>query len=452
MFYTTPQAAGTNQYLNIGYVQNNFEGPQTAGATYNPAAVLPNGNYLHQHMFRGFLNAGGTPGEAIDASQTGVITRTVTYTLPAAINGVDLNIGELEFFAFLHEGQNTFEDSKIISAAEVTPTYVNVPAATAILQSINNEFNIGCATNGSISPIVKVKNSGDAISALSFSSTVNGGAPVVYNWTGNIPAFGTADITIPALNFSPVASNSVTVTLTSVNGGAGTVGATASASKNITKAATATGTMITLEIMTDNYPAETTWQLLNSSNTAVANGGPYVGNGQNAGGADALKTKTHDITLPGSDCYSLKLMDSYGDGFTYGTNPAGGYGFRIKQGANTLYTNLKAPFDFGGATTVDGVLNFVLGINENEEVLTMFNIYPNPAQNEATLDIATNNNSKVSYQVVNALGQVVIADDLGTVNGQKTVNVNTSKLNGGMYFVNITINGVSTQKPLSIIK
>jgi hypothetical protein len=68
------------------------------------------------------------------------------------------------------------------------------------------------------------------------------------------------------------------------------------------------------------------------------------------------------------------------------------------------------------------------------------------------LDIATNNNSKVSYQVVNALGQVVIADDLGTVNGQKTVNVNTSKLNGGMYFVNITINGVSTQKPLSIIK
>jgi hypothetical protein len=403
-------------------------------------------------MFRGFLNAGGTPGEAIDASQTGVITKTVTYTLPAAINGVELNIGELEFFAFLHEGQNTYTNSKIISAAEVTPTYVNVPAATAILQSINNEFNIGCATNGSISPIVKVKNSGDAISALSFSSTVNGGTPVVYNWTGNIPAFGTADITIPTLNFSPVASNSVTVTLTSVNGGAGTVGATASASKNITKAATATGTMITLEIMTDNYPAETTWQLLNSSNTAVANGGPYVGNGQNAGGADALKTKTHDITLPGSDCYSLKLMDSYGDGFTYGTNPAGGYGFRIKQGANTLYTNLKAPFDFGGATTVDGVLNFVLGINENEEVLTMFNIYPNPAQNEATLDIATNNNSKVSYQVVNALGQVVIADDLGTVNGQKTVNVNTSKLNGGMYFVNITINGVSTQKPLSIIK
>ncbi len=452
MFYTTPQTAGTNHYLNVGIVQNNYEGPQTAGSTWNPDAVLPNGNYLHQHMFRGFINTGGTWGETIDASTPTVITKTITYTLPAALNGVDMNIGDLQFFAFLHEGHNALTNSKIITAAEVTPSYVNVPGATANLNGINNDFNIGCATNGAISPIVKVKNSGAAITALTLSSSVNGGSATTYDWTGNIPAFGSADITIPTLNFTPGSTNNVVVTLTSVNNGSGTVGATATASKSIVKAATATGTVITLEILTDNYPAETTWEMLNAANTVVASGGPYVGNGQNAGGADALKTKSHDITLPASDCYSIKLMDGYGDGFTYGTNPGGGYGFRIKQGTTTLYSKVQAPYDFGTASTINGVLNFVLGINENEEVLTVFNIYPNPAQNSTTLEIATNNESKVSYKIVNALGQVVLSDDLGSVNGQKTVNVNTSKLNAGMYFVNFDINGISTQKPLSIIK
>lgn len=452
IFYTTPQTAGTNHFLNVGIVQNNYEGPQTAGSTWNPDAVLPNGKYLHQHMFRGFINTGGTWGETIDASTPTVITKTITYTLPAALNNIDMNIGDLQFFAFLHEGHNTYNNSKIITAAEVTPTYLNVPAATANLQGINNEFNIACASSGAISPIVKVKNSGEAITSLAFSTAVNGGSGSTYNWTGSIPAFGSADITIPTVNFTPGSTNNVTVTLTSVNGGAGTVGATSTATKGIIKAATASGTVITLEVLTDNYPGETTWQLLNSANTAVANGGPYAGNGQNAGGADALKTKTHDITLPASDCYSLKLMDEYGDGFTYGSNPGGGFGFRIKQGTTLLYSKVQAPYDFGASTTIDGVLNFVLGINENQEVLTVFNIYPNPAQNSTTLEIATTNESKVSYRIVNALGQVVLSDDLGSVNGQKTVSVNTSKLNAGMYFVDFNINGISTQKSLSIIK
>lgn len=450
IFYTSPFAAGTNHYLNIGILQNNFEGPQV-GASLNPAAVLPNGKYLHQHIFRGFINAGGTWGETIDASQTGVITKTVTYTLPAAITSIPLELGELEFFAFVHQGHNTYNNSKIFTGAKVKPSYTNVGTAKANLMAINNEFNIGCSTSGSVSPIVKVKNTGDAITALVFSTDVNGGTPATYNWTGNIPAFGTADITIPALNFTAGETSNLHVTLTSVNGGAGTIGDSSMVTKSISQAGTATGTAITLEVLTDNYPTETTWEILNSSNVVVASGGPYAGSA-NGGGADALKVKSHNVVLPASDCYSVKLKDSYGDGLQYGVNPGGGFGFRILQGTTLKYSNVKSSYDFGYDATVNGVLNFTLGTKENDDVLTIFNIYPNPAKDEATLEIATSGDSKVSYKILNSLGQTVIQDDLGSVNGQKVVQVNTAALGAGIYFVNFNIDGVSTQQPLSVIK
>ena len=450
IYYTTPFPSGTNNYLNIGFVQNNFEGPQV-GASLNPTAIQPNGKYLHQHIFRGFINANGTWGEPIDASQTGVITKTVTYTLPASIASVPLDMGELQFFAFVHQGHAAYNTSKILTAAEVDPTYINTGTAKADLVSIVNDFNIGCSTSGSVSPVVKVKNTGAEITSLSFSTDVNGGTPATYNWTGNIPSYGTAEITIPTLDFTAGETSNLNVTLTSVNGGSGTVGTTSTVTKAIAQAGTAIGTAITLEVMTDNYPTETSWEIRNSSNAVVASGGPYVGNA-NGGGADALKVKSHNVVLPSSDCYSVKLIDEFGDGLQYGVNPGGGFGFRILQGTTLKYSHLKSSYDFGDDVTVNGVLNFTLGLKENEEVLTMFNIYPNPATDEATLEIATSGDSKVSYKILNALGQAVLQDDLGSVNGQKVIQVNTSALKAGIYFVNFNIDGVSTQQPLSVIR
>ena len=60
---------------------------------------------------------------------------------------------------------------------------------------------------------------------------------------------------------------------------------------------------LTLTIVLDDYPEETTWEVKNGS-TVLASGGPY----SNAG-----STVTEDICLP-DNCYDFVIYDSYGDG------------------------------------------------------------------------------------------------------------------------------------------
>ena len=52
-YYTGSSPVNTNK-INVALTQNNVEGPQT-GSSYNPTAILPNGNYNHQHMLRHLL-------------------------------------------------------------------------------------------------------------------------------------------------------------------------------------------------------------------------------------------------------------------------------------------------------------------------------------------------------------------------------------------------------------
>ncbi len=84
-----------------------------------------------------------------------------------------------------------------------------------------------------------------------------------------------------------------------------------------------TDNVLTLQVRTDNYPSETTWEIRNSSNVVVYSGGPY----------SAPNSLTNvSLCLP-TGCYTFKILDSYGDGICclYGN----GY-YNIKQATNTL--------------------------------------------------------------------------------------------------------------------
>ena len=444
VFYTTPFTTGTNHYVYVGILQDGIEGPQSGGSTFYPENII-NGKYQHNHVFRGLVNTGGISGDQIDASSTSVISKNYTYTIPANIKGVDMELKDLKFFAFVSEGANTTSNSNIFSGAEVDPVVTTSPLPSAQMKSLSEDLNIACETNPTISPVVKIYNSGAEITSMTFEAKVNNEIPVTYNWTGSILPLETEFISInniPA--FTPLASNNkVMVTLKSVEGGTGQIISSDNLTSYMAMAKEVTGYDFKVEIYTDNYPGETSWEMLNSSNQVVASGGPYQGNGTSAGGADALTVKTHDIQLDASDCYSFKLYDSYGDGLIEGTNPSGNFGFKIKKGTQTIYYKTSSAYGMtsSNSTTyfdlVEGIINLTTtaGVDELENEM-LFEVYPNPASTVLNVTFEAEN-SDYTIVINDISGRAVYTQSLERLNGTQLVKLPIETLESGNYVLTI---------------
>lgn len=172
MYFTGTTAPGSVN-LNVALMQSGIEGPQT-GMSQNPAQVLPNGNYVHNHMLRHLLT--GQWGEVITTTtQTTLIQRQYTYTIPADLNGVDFDLGNLSIAAFVAEGQEN-----IITGAE-GPLTLTVPSGGTLVDVSAASSMAAPSTycDGTVTPEITVTNEETAtINEYEVSYTVNGGTPV----------------------------------------------------------------------------------------------------------------------------------------------------------------------------------------------------------------------------------------------------------------------------------
>jgi len=435
VFYTSPFTAGTNHYLNVGILQNNFEGPQV-GSALNPTAVLPNGNYLHQHIFRGYINTGGTWGQSIAASSAGVITQTYTYTLPANINGTPLEIGQLEFFAIVHAGHNAATTSQIFTGAETTPIYTNVPPATASNAGIVNSLDV-CAGE-SIIPVVKVTNAGEAITSINFSTSINGGTAVPYTHNGTIPQFGSAEITLPSMSFTPLATNNVQVVITSVNGGTGSIGTVSTSTKPINVGDAVNSLTGTAKMTTDRYGSELTWEIRNSSNVVVASGGPYT----DATGSGAFPQADVNFTMLANECYTVKVEDAYGDGFDSGY---GNGNFQVMAGG----VEVAAVATFSGSEAIDKMKTASsASINEVTAAIGM-EVYPNPAVNVVNVKFEANGGD-YSLAITDLAGRAVTSTVITNANGLQNVALPIEGLVAGNYLITVAKDGATFTQNLIV--
>ena len=78
-------------------------------------------------------------------------------------------------------------------------------------------------------------------------------------------------------------------------------------SANVDDGSCCYGDLITIDITTDNYPTETSWQLINQSGVVVAsiNSGDLT---------QANSSYSWSICPSSTDCYDFIIYDTYGDG------------------------------------------------------------------------------------------------------------------------------------------
>lgn len=436
-YYTGNGNSGMDR-LNAFILQDNVEGPQTGASTYNPSQILPNGNYNHMHMFRHALT--GTWGTDLNGTTAGTFhSNQFTYTIPASYTNIPVNLGDLEVVVFIADSifnVQTANKAQITYLAS-TPVRVEPLGASATVAG-----DIFCET--SANPTLTLRNTGsNAVTSVSGSYTVNGGAAVPFSYTPStgVATAGTISFPVNGVAMPNAGANSVVFTVDNVNGQAVTV-APMNLTLNRATSVTSPVDSVSLSITFDTYPDETSWIFVNETTGAtVAQGGPY------ARPADNSTTRNFMLPVVDGNCYRLQVLDAYGDGICcqYGNGSV-----TAALGTNSL---ISSNGQYGSAATSKFNYSRVVGISRAEEAANNVRLYPNPAADYLTVEFELAQSADLNVEITNALGQVVGKVTNGnTAAGLHTHQVSTANLANGTYFVRFLNGNKATAQRFTIIR
>jgi hypothetical protein len=456
VYYTGTQTVTSNM-LNIAVVQNNIEGPQS-GMSLNPTSILPNGNYNHSHMLRHMLT--GQWGEIISTLTPGTLySNQFTWVMPADIAGVTLDPTNIAVVAFVSEGYQ-----EIISGTEVYPNLIFANTYDAYLVSAFASNNI--CSNIAKGIEVEIKNYGNLpLTTLDIIYDINGGTPITFPWVGNLTPGQAATVTLSNISYIATASNTVNVSVSNPNGNTDQNTTNDNVFTNFInhsiQGQVATGIssgLATIDITTDGYPSESTWEIIDDNGIVIATGSPTTPN--------VAQAQVTAILSPGT-CYAFNMYDSYGDGLS---DPANG-SYDVKDASGTSIAAGSGNFGYlaehyfetsGGAVAswdcdaVNGCIDPGTGLGQytsagactsvcnitsiQENNTSEFNIYPNPVKDVLTIDGIYN-----SVNIYDVFGKLVLTSET-----QKIIDV--SSLSNGVYFVNINTENTINVKKITVAK
>jgi len=191
-----------------------------------------------------------------------------------------------------------------VSTLDGYPTGFVVVALDAAAQSLEGveEGQILCETE--VTPIFTLRNSGqDNLTECTINWEVDNVAQTPMMWTGDLANNQTDDITFPTQTFAP-GVHSLDFMIVSANNGTDLNPNNDDLSVSFT---IVDGDEISVDILTDDYGDETTWEVTDGSNNVVASGSGYSDNTQ------------YNIPACLADgCYTFTIYDSYGDGICCG--------------------------------------------------------------------------------------------------------------------------------------
>ena len=304
--------------------------------------------------------------------------------------------------------------------ASATAHYANVTACP-IANGTNNPGLLGytgeTSSCAAIDVTVDLMNMGTA-NLTSATIELKDGATVLntVNWTGNLATYGMENVNVGSVTPTTPTTYTIEITSTDDNASDNTL------TQLLSPAPQASGVTLTVEIETDYYGSETTWEMRDGSNNVIGSGGPYAD--LTTGQPGTTVQPAVDVTAPANDCITFTVFDSYGDGMDAGYG-AGNYA--VKDGSTTLIS--------GGVFADDESGKIKSGVAALDELnMDNVNIYPNPATdvlNVTLVDV----DSEYTVAIMDLSGRV-IATSNGSTAGS-TVTFPVADLANGSYIVTV---------------
>jgi lysyl endopeptidase len=272
---------------------------------------------------------------------------------------------------------------------------------------VDENLNGNCGETAS--PSVVVQNNGyDPITSLSIEYSINNGSAQTHNWSGSLGSLESTSIELPSINYSPSDTNSVNISVSDDDNNENN-----SDVFYFDQSSSYDTSIITLNLVTDNYGSETTWQLTDSSGYVVAQDGPFSNN----------NTYSIEIEIPSSEeCYTFTINDSYGDGIccAYGTGS-----YSISDDSSNV---IVSGGEFSSVDSTTFRVGESLGLNSfmDEDL----KIFPNPSNGVFTIKTTLNNST---YKVHNLIGQTIKSGFINS--GVNSIDIRNSI--DGVYFITI---------------
>jgi hypothetical protein len=301
--------------------------------------------------------------------------------------------------------------------------------------------------------VVTIMNTGlNTLTAATITVTGCDNCPINYDWMGSLATYAIEEVVVGVATVS--GASNLTIAITS-----GDDDASNDEVETTISMATDASTHFHIEISSDDWPYEMSWDIVDENGTVVA-AGPQDGDegvtggqyGDGSGAAQTPITVSTERWVPGIGCYTFRMYDGFGDGL-FGSQWGSIDGSVLVVGIDSNGDQMAIPvWDYNGSYDYDQVdsganVSTVVSVNEND-FFTSLNIFPNPAQDVTNVALGLSEAAVVSIDVINMLGQTVMSENFGTLPaGAQQVELNVSALESGMYLVNVTANGnVSTMR------
>lgn len=219
-------------------------------------------------------------------------------------------------------------------------------------------------------------------------------------------------------------------------------------------------TMMEMDLVSDFFANETSWEITNSEGEVIFEGGPglvdpQVGSSSSSAGAHYV-TLSHfgfsqeiedlrSIQVDPNECYTLTMRDQFGDGMCC----LFGQGDYILSFDNmtTFVSSGQFPnaevTEFGGAGCPTGTTYFKTQPESEAEIVPtvaqFLRAIPNPTQSHTTFEIGISGNTQARLEVFNLYGQrIALLLDQELPEGVHAVDFDVSQLNAGIYIYRLS--------------
>lgn len=264
-----------------------------------------------------------------------------------------------------------------------------------------------------IVPEVNVTNAGvETLVSVDIEIYINGILVNTIPWEGALEQYQSETVVLPPLTLVD-GNNTIEVKVVNPNGVPDENTSNDSVTSEVIAVAGPT-LEYSLELVLDDYGSETTWEITNASNQVVYSGGPYQ---------DGMDQTVETIQLCISEgCYTFTINDEFGDGICCDWG----------EGSYTLYSNLGFGFASGGQFSSQDQVDFCTeDLSINESASATFALYPNPANQQVTVEVALGSDE---VQLFNAVGQMVFSQRL---TAEQRLVIPTSEFPTGWYSVRV---------------